>query len=351
MEIVVVDGVEYMKVSAAAKHFHYTADYLGQLCRAKKLDARLVGRTWYVNPDSVADHKETRYKKLAAEVRAEERADAASDSKSERVKVPPVINGKTAKQVAEKAHRSLVDDGALRVSYRRDGETLIPLLRKRDESKPGKTIRVEQFGAKNIAISGGKPETTFTVNELPDIALSGKLTVTSFPDKASYEALPTDTGTQPATAPKKVLNDTQKSHKKNKISVTREKDTADKETTGSLNSEPDKAARVAITTVQSASKPLTAHEPAAKRSKAAKRAQRPAVLSVTTAPSFAPAAVQEQKSKPASLMVRLSPLVATFAAVLVVLVLWSTSAQVVAVGAEAESTLLLQVANLLELVR
>lgn len=62
MDSVVLDGVQYLRVAVAAKQFDYTPDYLGQLCRAGKLDARLVGRTWFVNPDSVAEHKASTYR-------------------------------------------------------------------------------------------------------------------------------------------------------------------------------------------------------------------------------------------------------------------------------------------------
>ncbi len=42
------DGKTYISVGRASKKLGYTADYLGQLCRAGKIDARMIGRTWYV---------------------------------------------------------------------------------------------------------------------------------------------------------------------------------------------------------------------------------------------------------------------------------------------------------------
>ena len=67
MDKVTFEGVEYVKASALAKQFKYTSDYIGQLCRAKKVDARLVGRTWFVNPESVIEHKQGKYKKTASD--------------------------------------------------------------------------------------------------------------------------------------------------------------------------------------------------------------------------------------------------------------------------------------------
>ena len=37
--------------------FGYTQDYIGQLCRGEKIDARRIGRTWYVCEKSILEHK------------------------------------------------------------------------------------------------------------------------------------------------------------------------------------------------------------------------------------------------------------------------------------------------------
>jgi hypothetical protein len=57
MNTVVVDGVTYTKAKEVSKKYHYTTDYLGQLCRAGKIDCQLVGRAWYINTESVQGHK------------------------------------------------------------------------------------------------------------------------------------------------------------------------------------------------------------------------------------------------------------------------------------------------------
>jgi len=61
METVTLNGTEYVKASVLAKKLGYTSDYLGQLCRGGKVDAELVGRSWYVEPNSVTEHKKNRY--------------------------------------------------------------------------------------------------------------------------------------------------------------------------------------------------------------------------------------------------------------------------------------------------
>lgn len=62
MKTLVIDGKEYVKATAIAEDLGYTKDYVGQLCRAKKVDAKMVGRSWYVNPLTISGHKGERYR-------------------------------------------------------------------------------------------------------------------------------------------------------------------------------------------------------------------------------------------------------------------------------------------------
>ncbi len=61
MKTVVLDNKSYTKASEVAAQFGYTSDYIGQLCRGKKVDARLIGRTWFVHLPSVESHRDQRY--------------------------------------------------------------------------------------------------------------------------------------------------------------------------------------------------------------------------------------------------------------------------------------------------
>ena len=54
------DGKEYISASRAAKKIGYASDYIGQLCRAKKVPGQLIGRTWYVDFASLTEHKKNR---------------------------------------------------------------------------------------------------------------------------------------------------------------------------------------------------------------------------------------------------------------------------------------------------
>ena len=72
MEVLVLDGKEFVKASKAAKELGYASDYVGQLCRSGKITAHLVGRTWYVNKLELSNHKTE--KKRNSRVKAREYA-------------------------------------------------------------------------------------------------------------------------------------------------------------------------------------------------------------------------------------------------------------------------------------
>lgn len=69
MEEISVNGETYVKASVLAKNFGYTADYIGQLCRSGQVKATLVGRSWYVNEDSVREHRKGRYRSNSAKAK------------------------------------------------------------------------------------------------------------------------------------------------------------------------------------------------------------------------------------------------------------------------------------------
>ncbi|MCW9054562.1 MAG: helix-turn-helix domain-containing protein [Candidatus Pacebacteria bacterium] len=47
-ETIILEGDKYISSKRAAELMGYTQDYIGQLCRAGKIEARQVGRSWYV---------------------------------------------------------------------------------------------------------------------------------------------------------------------------------------------------------------------------------------------------------------------------------------------------------------
>src|SRR3990167_1604599 len=55
-----LEGKEYISAIRASKKIGYARDYIGQLCRAKKIPGKLIGKTWYVDFTSLLEHRRTR---------------------------------------------------------------------------------------------------------------------------------------------------------------------------------------------------------------------------------------------------------------------------------------------------
>jgi hypothetical protein len=57
MDELILDSKKYLSSKHAAKVTGYAKDYVGQLCREGRVDARLVGRNWYVLESSILEHR------------------------------------------------------------------------------------------------------------------------------------------------------------------------------------------------------------------------------------------------------------------------------------------------------
>jgi len=56
-ETLTFEGKIFISSKRAARIAGYTTDYVGQLCRSGKVNAKLVGRNWYVEENSIKSHK------------------------------------------------------------------------------------------------------------------------------------------------------------------------------------------------------------------------------------------------------------------------------------------------------
>jgi hypothetical protein len=203
MDKVVLDGIEYVKASTVAKQFHYTSDYIGQLCRAKKIDARLVGRTWFVQPESVKEHKKNTHQKatdLGLESARDE--DIVSNVKIKRIVVNAPLKNKTAKSTFRTTTQAAFvrpEKTAALISYHGDAETLLPNLDEKAPPAPDSVqpvrphvkrfLNIEPAFAKKLKISGDKKKpVSFSTTDLPDVALSGKLNVSTYNDLSEQPA-------------------------------------------------------------------------------------------------------------------------------------------------------------------
>lgn len=58
-----IDGKEYISASRASKQFGYAQDYIGSLVRNSKVPGKMIGRTWYVDVESLIKHKNSKSQK------------------------------------------------------------------------------------------------------------------------------------------------------------------------------------------------------------------------------------------------------------------------------------------------
>ncbi len=171
MESVVFDGKEYVKASVLATRFRYTADYLGQLCRGKKVDARLVGRAWYINLDSINQHRTGRYKTATPKEVADISPRKPISNYLSRIDVEPILRKKTVSLV--KASKGSLTE--IPVKYERDEYSLIPRINAQAVSRD---IRINQADAEKVTIQKEKsPITAFRAEALPEVYLKGAIKV------------------------------------------------------------------------------------------------------------------------------------------------------------------------------
>jgi hypothetical protein len=208
MERVIFDGKEYVKASVLATRFRYTADYLGQLCRGKKVDARLVGRAWYINLDSLNVHRSGRYKNLQVKEKEgktatkvpivastkpvvevkEEPVVAKTENKLavvapifkkpssnylSRIDVEPVLKEKTVK-IMRSNNGTLLE---VPMRYEKDDYSLIPRVNK---SAVSAEIHVMPAEAERLKIYKEPKKfniVDFKAEALPEVFLSGRIKV------------------------------------------------------------------------------------------------------------------------------------------------------------------------------
>lgn len=178
MNTISVDGKNYVKAKEIARELGYTTDYVGQLCRAKKIDAQLVGRSWYVNEGSIRSHKQTRYRSNKQETikAARKTLHAVSSDESESHKVAVHTEEKetnTRGYAAESFYARAVAKPV--AQYHSDDSDLIP--GKNTSAKTGK-VGVRLADAQNVRISSKTAKYDFETSERPTLRFKGKLSVT-----------------------------------------------------------------------------------------------------------------------------------------------------------------------------
>jgi len=205
---------EYIKASEVAKKFRYTQDYVGQLCRNKKVDARLVGRTWFVVMDSVTEYRKTKHTDRKTKSVNKSKNNPVFINKHPRntkpTPVAAVIRSKTAKNTSAQLHHSLPHyTDRVAISYDADQVAMIPVnIRpesfKQAEIEQTPTRMIKEPTIKRVIKLNTKSKSNqtklrvahesrnkakFTAEKIPEISLSGKLKVHEAGDSPTAEDL------------------------------------------------------------------------------------------------------------------------------------------------------------------
>lgn len=181
MSSVTIGGVEYLPASKLAKEHRYTTDYIGQLCRSKKVDAQLVGRTWYVNPMSLDSHKKSRYTKV---ISSEKITKIPINNELSRVSVQPTLSKSTVKMSEDFSHNFSSRLDAPGVRYEDDNLELLPQL---DQKSKQTKITVGLADSIDISVKNKSKITNMVPTAMPEVTLKGNLKVASLDEVYEIE--------------------------------------------------------------------------------------------------------------------------------------------------------------------
>lgn len=182
MKEVVINGVEYLSATSLAKEFRYTTDYIGQLCRSKKVDAQLVGRSWYVNPLSLAAHKKARYLKVQTNDALAAESVKVNSTKIDVFSALPKNTAPTQNHI-EKNFAKRIDWQPLK--YEADKGELMPPVSKQTATAK---VLVKLADSTDIPIKISEKPINMVAEALPMVSLSGILNVTSIEDNFHADA-------------------------------------------------------------------------------------------------------------------------------------------------------------------
>ncbi len=220
MDTITHNGLVFVKASVLAKRHRYTTDYIGQLCRQNKVEAQLVGRAWYVNENSLLNHKidhkkNTRSNEIISKNSTE--MDVQQAEQGTRVAVHSVTSKKTFRQFfATELPAPINHHWQNRaVSYVDDAATLVPQVTNKirqslvevpsEISKPA-VVHVALAESQNLPVqivSESNKHLTFT--DLPEVTLSGDLPIENMDTESDFTdpepVMESDFDTEPEAEP------------------------------------------------------------------------------------------------------------------------------------------------------
>ena len=156
-------GEKYISARRASEITKYTSDYIGQLCRSKKIDAKLIGRSWYVSKKEILKYKNSQ-KSSDIDLRESPSVFTRDNKKTKKV-ISKVFKPSTFRESSVFKPKS----EAIKINYIRDNEPLFPKVVKKfdyggakyialkslEESliRPKKTSFIERFAFSSAVVS------------------------------------------------------------------------------------------------------------------------------------------------------------------------------------------------------
>jgi len=197
METLEHHGVRYVKVTTLAKKYKYTTDYIGQLCRAGKVDCQLVGRAWFVNEESLVNRKSDRYQQsLPGEVLTKIIL-SDRESGTKKTVVYPTLSKHLHKHFESRsllasAYQGDTRAGNINAAYHKDDSStnlrVTPSIKETCLEDPLPTKAVAQVAVKHITIRNeSKKVNKLTFSPLPEVTLRGNIAVKNLDTEDKYK--------------------------------------------------------------------------------------------------------------------------------------------------------------------
>lgn len=134
-DIFILEGKKYISSRRASEISDYSSDYIGQLCRAERLECKMIGRAWFVTEDSLNFHKKSVlqdevYRNRVENLKGRKSFESVSE-KSAVIETSPSVVPLTSTENTEKLIPSTI-------IYEVDKRPLLPELKKNQIENPPK---------------------------------------------------------------------------------------------------------------------------------------------------------------------------------------------------------------------
>lgn len=102
----IFEGKKYISAKRASEISSYASDYVGQLCRAGKLDCRMVGRSWFVTEESLHLHKAA----ISREEGQRSRIENLRGKPKVEIKIPEVVKKEIVNEVPVESPKEFIPE-------------------------------------------------------------------------------------------------------------------------------------------------------------------------------------------------------------------------------------------------